>query len=102
MRASLQLKDSDYSLQDRRETAACVVTGYAIIYFLHSYFLWLNAMALNSWLAFKPSCWLAKLSERMKAESTVRHWAEHRSALRHERQLFSYKNFEHSLSCEAS
>ena len=47
---------------------ACVLTGYTIIYFLHSYFLWLNAMALNTWMAFNPNCLLAKLSERMKAE----------------------------------
>ena len=70
MRASLQLKDSDYSLQDRRETAACVVTVYAIIYFLHSYFLWLNALALNTWLAVRPTSRLALLSERTKADQS--------------------------------
>ena len=56
---------------DRRETVACVLTGYLIIYFLHSYFLWLNVMAVFTWLAFKPSRKLARLSERNKAEFTT-------------------------------
>ena len=66
-----QLRDSDYSVFDRRETVGCIFLGYAIIYFLHSYFLWLNTMALVTWLAFKPSSRLAGLSETKKAESVT-------------------------------
>ena len=50
--------------RDRRGTTACVVTGYAIIYFLHGYFLWLNSMAINIWISFTGR--LSRLSERTK------------------------------------
>lgn len=49
---------------DRRETIGCVVTGYAILYFFHSYFLWLNSMAINIWLSF--TSYFTKLNERVK------------------------------------
>ena len=43
------IKDASF---DRRETISCIMTGYAILYFFHSYFFWLNAMAVHIWLSF--------------------------------------------------
>ena len=65
-----QVRDSDYRVLDRRESLTCVLTGYTILYCLHSYFLWLNALALNTWLAVRPTSRLALLSERTKADQS--------------------------------
>ena len=46
------VKDSDPKGYDRRETAACIFTGYAILYFFHAYFFWVNAMAVQIWFSF--------------------------------------------------
>ena len=67
---SPQVRDSDYRVLDRRESLTCVLTGYTILYCLHSYFLWLNALALNTWLAVRPTSRLALLSERTKADQS--------------------------------
>jgi len=55
------LKDND----KRRETTECILTGYAIIYFFHGYFLWLNSMAINIWLSF-TNLSVARLKDRTK------------------------------------
>lgn len=45
------IKDSD-PRNDRRETIPCILSGYFILYFFHSYFLWINSMAIHIWMSF--------------------------------------------------
>ena len=40
------------------------LTGYAILYFFHSYFLWLNSMAINIWLSF--TSYFTRINDRTK------------------------------------
>ena len=58
------VKDFDSSY-DRRGTAGCVLGGYAILYFFHAYFFWLNAMAIHIWLSF-TNLVSVNVSEKMK------------------------------------
>ena len=48
------IKEGDSSY-DRRGTLSCIISGYLIMYFFHSFFFWLNTLAFHIWTAYS-SC----------------------------------------------